>query len=154
MIEGETTAVRSKPAVDLVDLVERNVSSVDMLSSQLGLSPEKTQEILLDLVEEGKLDGKLSPDGARFFRSDVKTSDAPTIGSAPELELKKQDARAGILVMISGIVMYIMGNLLVNINIEFEILWNLGSSLVFAGPLVLIAGLFYISRMNPTQKLR
>ncbi|MHA2356948.1 MAG: hypothetical protein ACXADC_17395 [Candidatus Thorarchaeota archaeon] len=125
-----------------------------MLSSQLGLSSGQTQKMLIDLVEEGKLDGKLSSDGSRFFRSDVKTSDAPTLESAPELEFKQQDARPGILIMISGIVLYIIGNLLVNLNVEFEILWNLGSSLVFAGPLVLIAGLLYVSRMNPTQKLR
>jgi hypothetical protein len=154
MIGSETASFRREHAGDLLELVENNVSSIDLLSSQLGMSPEETQKMLLNLVEEGKLAGKLTADGSRFFRSDAKTSDAPTITSTPELKIEKQDARPGIFIMLSGIILFIVGNLLVNLNVEFETLWSLGSALVFAGPLVLIAGLFYVSRMNPPQKLR
>ncbi|MHA2021263.1 MAG: hypothetical protein ACW98J_09250 [Candidatus Thorarchaeota archaeon] len=154
MIESKTTSIRRDSVVDLVDLVERNVSSIDMLSSQLGISPEETQKLLLDLVREGRLAGKLTTDGARFFRSDVKTSDAQTIASAPELEFEKQDAKPGIFIMLSGIVLFIIGNLLVNTSVEFGTLWGVGSALLLGGPLVLIAGLFYVSKMNPPQKLR
>jgi hypothetical protein len=154
MIGSEMISVRGANRVGLVKLVESNVSSIDMLSSQLGISLEETQKMLMDLVEEGKLAGKLTADGSRFFKSDVKTSDAPTIASAPELEIQKQDTRPGIFIMLSGIVLFVLGNLLVNMTVEFEILWSLGSALLFAGPLVLIAGLFYFSKMNPPQKLR
>ncbi len=154
MIGSETTSIRREYAVDLMELVEKNVSSIDMLSSQLGIPPEETQKMLLDLVAEGKLTGKLTADGSRFFRSDVKTSDAPTIVSAPELEIGRQDARPGFFIMLSGIILFVIGNLLVNMTAEFRTLWSLGSALLFAGPLVLIAGLFYISKKNPPQKLR
>jgi hypothetical protein len=153
MIGGETTTIRAESTVNLVDLVERNVSSIDMLSSQTGLSPEETQKMLLELVEEGKLSGRLTSDGSRFYRSDVKTSDAPTIASTPETVIVKKDTRPGILIMISGIIMFLAGNLLVNLNVEFSTLWNIGSAVIFLGPLVLIAGMLYVSRLNPPQKL-
>ncbi|MFW9847393.1 MAG: hypothetical protein ACFFD6_11635 [Candidatus Thorarchaeota archaeon] len=154
MIQGERHRVSSKVVVDLVDLVEQNWSSVDMMSERLGLTPEDTQRMLLDLVEEGRISGRLTPDGERFFRTDAKVSDAPVISSTQELNVHQSDARPGILIMLAGIALYIIGNILVNVNPEFEFLWNLGSSLVFLGPLVLIGGLFYISKVNPTQKLR
>ena len=139
---------------DLVDLVEQNVSSIYILSSQLGLSVEETQQLLLGLVDKGRISGQLTSDGCRFFRSDAKTSDAPRIESAPESEHMKQDARPGFLIMICGIVLYIVGNIMVNSTAEFEIFWSFGSTLLFAGPLVLIAGLIYVSKMDPPQKLR
>ena len=153
MIGGETTSIRGENAVNLVDLVEKNVSSIDMLSSQTGLSPEETKKMLAELVQEGKLSGRLTSDGSRFYRSDAKTSDAPTIVSAPEPVIERRDTRPGILIMLSGIVMFIAGNLLVNLNVEFSILWSIGSAVIFLGPLVLIAGMFYVSRLNPPQKL-
>jgi hypothetical protein len=153
MIESKPTSIRRNSAVDLVDLVKRNVSSIDMLSSQLGISPEETQKLLLDLVREGRLAGRLTADGARFFRSDAKTSDAQTIAAVPELEFEKQDTKPGIFIMLSGIVMFIIGNLLVNTSVEFGTLWGVGSALLFGGPLVLIAGLLYVSMKNPPQKL-
>lgn len=154
MIQSERQTASSEVVVDLVDLVEQNWSSVDMMSERLGLAPEDTQKMLLELVEEGKIVGRLTPDGERFFKTDVKVSDAPVIASTQEVEAEGSDARPGILIMITGVALYVIGNILVNVNPEFEFLWNLGSSLVFLGPLVLIGGLFYISRMNPTQKLR
>ncbi|MHA2003649.1 MAG: hypothetical protein ACW960_06020 [Candidatus Thorarchaeota archaeon] len=153
MIGSETTGIRREYAADLMELVERNVSSIDMLSSQLGMSPEETQKILLELVDAGKLAGKLTADGSRFFRSDVKTSEAPIIPSTPEPEIQKKGAKPGVFIMLSGIILFVVGNLLVNLNLEFSILWGLGSALLLAGPLVLITGLFYVSMMNPPQEL-
>ena len=146
------SGIRAESAVNLVDLVERNVSSIDMLSSQIGVSPEETKRILIELVEEGKLSGRLTSDGSRFYRSDAKTSDAPTIASAPEPVIERRDTRPGILIMLSGIVMFIAGSLLVNLNVEFSFLWSIGSAVILLGPLVLIAGMFYVSRLNPPQK--
>jgi hypothetical protein len=152
MIGSEMSGIRAESAVNLVDLVERNVSSIDMLSSQIGVSPEETKRILIELVEEGKLSGRLTSDGSRFYRSDAKTSDAPTIASAPEPVIERRDTRPGILIMLSGIVMFIAGSLLVNLNVEFSFLWSIGSAVILLGPLVLIAGMFYVSRLNPPQK--
>ncbi|MFW9804430.1 MAG: hypothetical protein ACFFFC_17360 [Candidatus Thorarchaeota archaeon] len=153
MIGGETTSIRSESAVNLVDLVENNVSSIDMLSSRIGLSPEATQKMLMELVEEGKLSGRLTSDGTRFYKSDVKTSDAPTVASAPEPVIEERDTKPGIIIMLSGIIMFISGNILVNLNAEFSFLWSIGSAIIFLGPLVLIAGMYYVSRLNPPQKL-
>ncbi len=154
MIGSETTGIRRESAANLMDLVEKNVSSIDMLSSQLDMSTEETQKMLLQLVDEGKLAGKLTADGSRFFRSDVKTSEAPIIPSSPEPEIEKKGTKPGIFIILSGFILFVVGNLLVNLNIEFSILWGLGSALLLAGPLVLIAGLIYVSKMNPPQKLR
>ncbi|MFX0053464.1 MAG: hypothetical protein ACFFAX_02640 [Promethearchaeota archaeon] len=153
MIGSETRNIRSESVVNLVDLVENNVSSIDMLSSRIGLSPEETQKMLMELVEEGKLSGRLTSDGSRFYRSDAKTSDAPTIASAPEPVIERRDTRPGLIIMLSGIIMFIAGNILVNLNVEFSLLWSIGSAIIFLGPLVLVAGMYYVSRLNPPQKL-
>ena len=145
------SGIRTESAVNLVDLVERNVSSIDTLSSQIGVSLDETKRILIELVEDGKISGRLTPDGSRFYKSDAKTSDAPTIASAPEPVIERRDTRPGILIMLSGIIMFISGNLLMNLNIEFSLLWSIGSAVILLGPLVLIAGMFYISRLNPPQ---
>ena len=72
MIQSERHTASSKVVVDLVDLVEQNWSSVDMMSERLGLTPEDTQRMLLELVEGGKIAGRLTPDGGRFFKTDIK----------------------------------------------------------------------------------
>jgi hypothetical protein len=154
MIGSETTSIRREHAAELLELVEKNVSSIDMLSSLLGTSSEETKEMLIYLVEEGKLAGRLTSDGSRFYKSYVKTSEALKIPSAPEPKFEKKDTRPGIYIMLSGFILFIVGNILVNLNLEFSILWSLGSALLLAGPLVLIGGLFYVSIMNPPQKLR
>jgi hypothetical protein len=153
MIRNEPTRIPRDAVANLMSLVEKNVSSIDILSSQLGLSVEETQQLLLGLVDKGRISGQLTPDGCRFFRSDAKTSDATAIEPAPESVHMKQDARPGFIIMICGIALYIVGNLMVNYATEFEIFWSFGSALLFAGPLVLIAGLIYVSKMNPPQKL-
>jgi hypothetical protein len=151
MIVGETSGIRAESTVNLVELVERNVSSIDLLSSQIGIAPEEIRRMLIELVEEGTLSGRLTSDGSRFYRSDVKTSDAPTIASAPQLVIERRDTRPGILIMLSGIIMFIAGNLLVNLNVEFSVLWSIGSAVILIGPLVLVAGMFYVSRLNPPE---
>lgn len=137
----------------IVYLVENNVSSVDMISESLQLNPEEIRGILAKLAQEGRIKGHLTADGSRFFKSELKISDAPRMESMEGLEIPKTNTKPGLLVIVLGFVAYAIGNFLVRLGGEQSFLWGLGGAITLAGPIIILVGMFIVSRLASAGEL-
>ncbi|MGY5860005.1 MAG: hypothetical protein RTU63_11600 [Candidatus Thorarchaeota archaeon] len=136
----------------LVNLVvKHNISAIITMSDKLKIEPEEVTELINELLSEGKLQGAFTEDGARFFRSDAKVSDAPVIPSEVKLpEFLSYDTRPGYTIAIIGGII-LLGAALVNIyatNISEQ---NIAAGLFFIGLFILFGGLYLVTkRKTPT----
>ena len=143
------TNIREK----LVHLITADdLSSVQMLSSELGISQEEVRTLLTELTQEGTLDGYLTEDGERYFRHDAKVSEAPVIHREESIpDFMKFDTRPGRIAAIFGLALAVIGAYgLMNAgdNLEME---NFSAVLTLIGVVITIAGAFYLTmRKTPS----
>jgi len=156
MVVDETPQYNNDLKHKLHDLVALDkISSIEMISEQIGADEETTREWLSELVEEGSISGTLSEDGARFYSSDLKVSTAPIVAHE-ELLAKKKSIKSyhAKLLAITGIIMLILGTIvrsLRTIDFRFD---NVGIAIYFIGLAIMIVGWILISRANPPEKIR
>ena len=152
-----------KSSSELIDLktrlyqivAENKISSLDMMSDMVGTDEEMIRSALEELVNEGSLEGSFTPDGQRFFLSEITISTAPlaeTQDSGYEIEVA--DTRNGKYVLISGLVMMIAGYIIRGFIALNLILDPIGSALVMIGLAVLLAGWLMISRAQPPSNIK
>ena len=137
---------KEKKLVSLV--VELNVSAIVTLSEKLEIEPEAVIEMINELISDGKLQGTITEDGKRFFRSDAKVSDAPVIEREDTIpEFLSYNTRPGYIVAIIGAVILVSGGI-VNLNAADAVEQNFAAGLFLLGLAVLFAGLYYVARRN------
>ncbi len=153
VIENTTSYHDTK--LRLHDLVTfSKISSIELISEQIGIDEETIKEFLQDLVDEGSIIGTLTEDGKRFYLSDVKISTAPIVtheeyATKPQVKTTKHAK----VISLTGIVMMVLGSILrsfVAIDIRFD---NVGTAVFMLGIVVLVVGWMLISRANPPQKI-
>jgi hypothetical protein len=136
-------------------ITEDKVSSMSMICDMTGVDKEHIRSILEELVDEGSLEGSFTPDGHRFFLSDVKVSSAPLAPTKDEgYVIEKADTRQGKFVFISGIVMMIGGFIVRGLTALSTMMENIGVALIMLGLVVLIAGWLIITRADPPSNLK
>ncbi|MFX0108169.1 MAG: hypothetical protein ACFE7R_07790 [Candidatus Hodarchaeota archaeon] len=153
MIQSSTQGGNTDISAEVLNLVERNVSSVEMMSSHLGVEQEETRRIIVELIEQGAISGRLSPNGERFYKSDARISEAPAIAPATEMIYERASSLQGISILISGFIMYLLGHFVVGGSIEGTLWYAFGASLVICGPLTVVAGLVMLSRLKTEKKI-
>ena len=123
-----------------------DLSSVQMMSSDLGISEEEVRIFLTELTQEGTLNGYLSEDGERYFKRDVKVSEAPVIHREEDVpDFLKFDTRPGRIAAIFGLALAAIGVFgLVNSGDDLQ-MENFGAVLTLIGAVVTMAGLFYLT---------
>jgi len=137
----------------LVHLVTANdLSSVQMMSSKLGIPEEEVRIILTELTQEGTLNGYLTEDGKRYFKHDAKVSEAPVIQGREDVpDFMKFDTRPGKIAALFGMVVAVIGAyglMISGNNLQIE---NFGAVLTLIGVAVTIAGFYYLSmRKTPS----
>jgi hypothetical protein len=150
------TAASQKVEVDdpIVDAIERyKMSSISMIASHLEMEDEAVLNRIKELVSDGTLAGKISEDETRFFKSDVKVSEAPIIRSNDEsVEIVHPDTSVGKYMMLTGIASIVSGLILRSLTGITLALTNMGTSLTLVGFIVLAAGWLYISRKESSFK--
>lgn len=57
---------------EIIRLIHSKMSSIDFMSEHLNLEKEAVLERIARLLEDGVIQGRISSDNSRFFRSDVK----------------------------------------------------------------------------------
>ncbi|MHA1136335.1 MAG: hypothetical protein ACTSSE_07605 [Candidatus Thorarchaeota archaeon] len=127
-------------------IVELNVSAIITMSEKLEIEPEAVIEMINDLISEGKLHGQITEDGARFFRSDVKVSDAPVIereGAPPDF--LSYDSRPGYAIAIIGAIILIAGGV-VSINAVDTTEQDFAAGLFMIGMFILFGGLYLLTK--------
>lgn len=131
----------------LVSLVNmENVSAIRILADRLEISSEEVTVLIEELLSEGKIHGSMTDDGERFFKSEIKLSDAPVIpGGDPTPAFMKFDTRPGIITSIIGLVVIAFGSIVITITPGIVGL-DYGTIIIFVGIVILFSGLYCLSR--------
>ena len=131
----------------LIQLIEEdNLSAIETFSDKLGISKEDVIALLKELQTEGKLQGTLTSDQKRFFKSQVKVSEAPIMGHSREApSFLNFNARPGLVTAFIGFIIIIAG-VLANTFLTIENVGDISALLIFIGLCILIVGLFLVAR--------
>ena len=137
---------------ELVELVNKeNVSAIRIIGDILEIAPEEVIEFIKELLATGTIEGSLTDDGERFYKSEIKLSDAPVISSGPQTpSFLNFDTRPGIITSIIGLVIIILGVIL-NSNVLFIMEQDLGAIVIFLGIITLFSGMYYLSRRKTPE---
>ena len=136
---------------NLVRMVkDQDISSVGLMADSLGIPEEQVQEQLIELTEENRLIGYLTPDGKRYFRRDVKPSEKPAVHKEERQPVfLEYDTKPGRIVAFAGLVVVAAAIVLLfqaggDLGQE-----NFGTALLLIGLLVMMGGCYQIGR-RPT----
>ncbi|MFW9803014.1 MAG: hypothetical protein ACFFFC_10195 [Candidatus Thorarchaeota archaeon] len=142
----------SDPRIQLREMVENNISSIQLMSDRLGVEVDKVASMLNEMVTEGSLEGKITLDGLRFFRKDVEVSKAPKIEISDEgPAFLRYDSRPGRIIAIIGLVVVFIGMGVSYFAAESQSLTLLNQAIaaIGIGILLMIIGGYQVSR-RPT----
>lgn len=136
-------------------VVHGKVSSLEMISNLTGMEEELVREAIEALVQDGSLQGTFTIDGKRFFLSDVKTSSAPIAYTHDaKHEIKRANTKGAKLVALTGVIMLVIGHILRSLIAIHPGMDNAGTAIFMLGIVVLIAGWYQFSRLEPPSNLR
>ncbi len=126
-------------------VVDENVSALQTMQDELELSEEEVTDLLRELLKEGRINGKISDDGKRFWKSDAKVSSAPAIPHGDDVPaFMKYDTRPGMGLSIAGCTIDIIAFVLMTYATS-TVHSDAGAILFFVGLIVLLIGLYWIS---------
>ena len=127
-------------------ILYENVSAIETLVDELFMSSDEVIELINTLLETGELNGTLTEDGLRFFKSEVKLSDAPAIerDETPPGFLFFNTKPAFVTSAIGVIVL--AGGLVINAYAGNFTEQSIASILIFVGLFILICGLYCLSQ--------
>ena len=127
-------------------IMNENVSAIATLVDELLMTSDEVIELIKSLLETGELNGTLTDDEQRFFRINVKISEAPSIEreDAPPSFLSF-NTRPPMVLAIIGLIITI-GGLVANIFAGNFTEQSIASILIFVGLIIMICGLFSISQ--------
>lgn len=132
---------------ELVDLVmNENVSAIQILVDRLDITSDEAIELINELLGENRLNGTLTEDGTRFFKTDVKLSKAPTIERDDDPpDFTSFNSRPRIVITIIGFIIVAAG-VIVNSFSTDAVEQNFAAILILAGIFVAFTGLYLISK--------
>lgn len=139
-------------ASELTALInDENVSAIQTMVDELEISPEEVRELIQELLASGAIQGSMTEDGKRFFKSDVKLSDAPSIPIGDQTpSFMKFDTRPGIIASVAGLAVIIFG-LIINSNAIPGLSQETGVIVLFIGIIILFSGMYCLSmRKTPS----
>ncbi|MFX1579438.1 MAG: hypothetical protein ACFFBJ_07285 [Promethearchaeota archaeon] len=135
---------KKEDAMNLI--LKGNVSAIQILSDRLEIAPDEVRKIIEELIEEGRLKGSLTEDGKRFFKREVKLSNAPSINREEKPpDFLNFNARPAITVAIVGILIIAAG-LIINSIITDIVGQNIAAVLIFIGLCVTMVGMYLFSQ--------
>lgn len=127
------------------------LSSIQMISTRLGIGEDETRSLIQDLVGSGHLHGRLSEDGTRFFRSDVRVSEAPIVRRHEEPVETQLNTQPGKIASVIGLAMIVIGELLPD-SLWSGLFSDVNAAIVILGVVAFIVGLMMISRsLSPSK---
>ncbi len=132
---------------ELVSLVmNENVSAIQILVDRLGITSDEVIKLINELLNESKLDGTLTEDGTRFFKTDVKMSEAPAIERDEDPpDFMSFNAKPGIITAIVGFIVIAVG-VIIN-SLSSDVLeQNFAAILILLGLFIAFSGLYFLSK--------
>ena len=134
---------------------DQGLSSVEAMSEQLDTSEDIVAEIIQNLVDEGVVFGRLTDDMKRFYKSDVKKSDATIVSTSDSPDLVKSDRGFAVYIPVIGLITFIAGQILhhtIGAANNGE-LYNYTSAIVMGGLLIIVLGLVYIATIDSKNSI-
>ena len=127
-------------------ILQENISAIVVLSERTGLKTDDVVDMINELVSKGRLNGTLTEDGSRFFKSTVKVSDARVIPRDEKLPAflsyntkpGRVTAIVGLLILASGVIVTILAT-----DLQEQ---NFAALLILIGLVVFLLGLYFIAR--------
>lgn len=148
-IQASEMEDKKKKLISLI--TEENVSALQTMEDELELSHEEALRLLRELISEGSLIGSVSEDERRFWKTDVRLSDAPVLHREEEMpDFLSYDTRPGLLMSIIGFIILIGALLIMNTAVDSG-QQDLGAIILFLGAVVLLSGLYLVSKRNTPQ---
>ena len=138
---------------DKKDMLEKlvkneNVSSLEVMLAELGIPHDKTVALLHELIAEGRIHGRISEDEKRFWRSDVRVSEAPVIPRDDKLPaFLDYDTRPGKGLSIVGCLIDIIAIIILAYATDTAER-DFGAIVFFVGLVLLLSGLYCVSRRD------
>ncbi|MFW9908231.1 MAG: hypothetical protein ACFFEF_06620 [Candidatus Thorarchaeota archaeon] len=136
----------------ITKLIKSNLSSIKMIAEQLETSDEIVLELVAELIEERVVKGSISPDGSRFFRSDLGTPDLSQEAIQEEPEPAKSSLLIPKLITLVGASLFVAGQVLIRMVAEEVPLHNSAGAMVFLGMFTFIGGLLSFSRFGKNKQ--
>jgi hypothetical protein len=126
---------------------DENLSSIEVMSDEVGVSQDEVRTMLRELLEQGVLKGRITEDGMRFFQDGVRVSEHPSIPTKEEEpEFMKFNTRPGRYAAEAGLAVVVISYLTMAIfggNMDVE---NVAVGMIFVGFLLMAAGCYYVGR--------
>lgn len=128
-------------------VIDEDLSSVVILSTRLGAGEDEVRLMLQQLVNEGALKGRLTPDGQRFYREDLRVSGRPMIPShEEEPAFMRFNSRPGKYAAVAGFIIVVLGYVVLTLGQGDMGAETRGIVLMFLGLFVLIVGCYSVGR--------
>ena len=128
-------------------IMELDVSAIELLAKIVRTDEEGTRALIEELVKEGKLEGYITEDGRRFFRTQVRVSDKPKIQSEDKLpDFMTYNTAPGRIVAAIGATMGIIGVAFLALSGGIMYYENIGLTVLLFGVVVMLSGCFWIGR--------
>jgi hypothetical protein len=145
-VERDVLEEKKRKIVSMIN--NENVSALSTMEDELGLTHDEVLTILRGLLEENTLHGKISEDESRFWRSDAKVSQAPAIPRDDKLpDFLSYDTRPGKGLSIVGCVIDIIAFIVLTYATDIPER-DFGTLLFFVGLVILLSGLYCVSRRD------
>lgn len=122
-------------------VAEQNMSSVSMISEQLGIDEDTARDYLQDLVEQGELEGYITEDGSRFFKSEVHMTSAPIVALNEDWTPETHETKYGKIIFVFGLALIIAGQVVPRILVNDSLSLGIGAALAMIGFIALLGGL-------------
>ncbi|MDF1539633.1 MAG: hypothetical protein P1Q69_12105 [Candidatus Thorarchaeota archaeon] len=125
-----------------------DVSAIELLAKAVDTDEEDTRTLIEELVKEGKLEGYITEDGRRFFKTQVRVSDKPTILLVEEKvpEFLTYNTAPGRFIAIIGVIIDVIGFVSLSVSGGIQYFENLGLVLLLIGTIIAFSGCFWIGR--------
>lgn len=133
---------------DLVTLVnEKHISAVQIMANRLGIEEDEVRNLLTQLIEEGLLNGHITEDGSRFYRSNMKVEITPeSVEEEYVPEFMKYNTKPGKLVAYVGFMVMVFGGIIYFLSAANLYYQNIGMVLLLFGLIALLVGGYWIGR--------
>jgi len=128
-------------------IMELDVSAIELLAKTVRTDDDGTRILIDELVEEGRLEGYITEDGRRFFKTRVQVSDKPRIQSEEKLpDFMTYNAAPGRIVAAIGAIMGIIGGAFLVLSGGIIYYENFGLAMLLFGVVIMLSGCFWIGR--------
>lgn len=143
-IEVVTMEDKKSQLVKLI--LSDNISAIVTMGEKLNIDPEDVTLLINELLSAGELLGTISKDGSRFFKTNVRVSEAPVIPRDEELpKFLSYNTKPGKVISVIGFLV-LVGGLTINAIARDLTEQNFAAILIFIGLLVFLIGLYMIAK--------